>query len=373
VEKRYLFWFFNWLALSGQFARGSRGVGIHHLGAKALGDWPVPLAPLGEQVRIVAAIEEQFSRLDGASASFERVLVLLRRMRAAVLQAAVTGRLVPQDPSDGSASDEVAGLGIGPRFTKGMKPPTLDHMTLPLNWITARVEDVAERVTVGFVGPMKSEYRTDGVPFLRSQNVRPNRFDPKGLMHVSPEFHQRIIKSRLLPGDVVVVRSGSVGTACVVPDAVSEANCSDLVVVQRPTGADPHFLAYYMNSLAQRDVRAGQVGVALTHFNTKSVAALPIPVPPLSEQRRIVAEADRQLSFVSRMEAVITQMLERTIQLRGSVLRDAFSGKLVGQDPSDEAASTLLERMASQDPSRSGGSTAGSRSLRSPRKKVAAS
>ena len=63
LQPTYLLWFFKWLAISGQFARGSRGVGIHHLGAKALSEWDVPVAPLDEQKRIVAVIEEQFSRL----------------------------------------------------------------------------------------------------------------------------------------------------------------------------------------------------------------------------------------------------------------------------------------------------------------------
>ncbi|HUM70726.1 MAG TPA: restriction endonuclease subunit S, partial [Chloroflexota bacterium] len=184
----------------------------------------------------------------------------------------------------------------------------------------------------GHVGPMKDEYIDDGIPFLRGQNVRENRFDPEGLKFISPKFDEQLSKSQLKPGDIVVIRSGSVGVTCVIPETLQHANCSDLVIIQKP----PHFVseygAYYMNSLAKRLVRAGQVGVALIHFNTKSVAALPIPLPPLAEQKRIVAEVERRLSVVAATEQAITTNLARAERLRQSILHRAFTGQLVPQD-----------------------------------------
>jgi type I restriction enzyme S subunit len=211
---------------------------------------------------------------------------------------------------------------------------------------------------------MQTEYIPEGIPFLRSQNVRANRFDNVGLKYVSGDFHKRIIKSKLLPGDVAIVRSGNVGTACVIPDTLGEANCSDLVVIQRPHGIDPLFVAYYMNSMAQRYVRAGRVGVALTHFNTKSVAALPVPVPPMKEQQRIVAETERQLSNIDYLEQILFQVEHRAVQCRSSILTAAFSGKLASQDTNDEPASVLLDRIATERASCNGHTTRRVRTLR---------
>ncbi len=136
LEPTYLLWFFKWLALSGQFARGSRGVGIHHLGAKALSEWNVPVAPLDEQKRIVAAIEEQFSRLDAGLAALARVIGPLTgvqsgrvgQLRSAILAAAISGRLVAQDANDEPASVLLERIAAertssnGQKLTRSRKP-----------------------------------------------------------------------------------------------------------------------------------------------------------------------------------------------------------------------------------------------------------
>lgn len=212
---------------------------------------------------------------------------------------------------------------------KEPSPPNTTNLgPLPEGWTWATFEQLSERVTVGFVGSMKHEYVERGIPFLRGQNVRENRFDPEGLLNVSLEFHQKLSKSALRPGDLAVVRSGSVGVTCVIPDSLPEANCSDLVLVQRPLGFVPQYGAYYMNSLAKRHVAAGKVGVALIHFNTKSVAALAVPLPPIAEQARIVAEVERRLSVLDELQTVVNADLQRATRLRQSILQKAFSGTL---------------------------------------------
>lgn len=145
----------------------------------------------------------------------------------------------------------------------------------------------------------------------------------------------------------MIVRSGvNRGMACVVPEFLGEANCADLVIVQRPEGIHPRFLSFFINSLAQRYVRSEQVGVAIPHFNTQSLSALPVPVPPVNEQFRIVEEADRILSSTESLAEIVNRQVARSSTLRSGVLATAFSGSLVPQDPTDEPASNLLERIA---------------------------
>jgi Type I restriction modification DNA specificity domain len=308
------------------------------------------LPPLIEQRRIVAVIEEQFSRLDAGEEQLRRLQQRVRQWRRAITIAALTGRLthrlLDEEPADVAIERALERSGTRRRFG-GSSVPLDDALVarLPAHWVWSTIQDVAERVTVGHVGPMKHEYVPEGIPFLRSQNVRENEFAPGGLRYIRPAFHERLQKSRILPGDVLVVRSGTVGVSCVVPEWLGEANCADLVVVQRPIAINPHFLAYYVNAMTRGYVRSQTVGVALAHFNTRSVAQLPIPVPPLPEQERIVAGLQQYLSVIDAVSRAISLASGRSAQLRAAVLANAFRGQLVTHDPSDEPASELLERI----------------------------
>lgn len=342
---------------------------------------PFILAPLTTQTRIVAEIEKQFTRLDAATAALKRVQANLKRYRASVLKAACEGRLVSteaelarkegRDYETGDKllqrilrerrarweADTLSKMTTGSkrpaddrwkdRYVEPSAPDTTNLPKLPEGWTWASWEQLSQRVTVGHVGPMKHRYVQSGIPFLRSQNVRANRYDPEGLLFIPREFHDELQKSKLQAGDLLVVRSGSVGTTCVLPSHIGEANCADLVIVQRPALlAD--LGAYYMNSLAQKLIAEGKVGVALIHFNTASVASLPVPVPPAPEQERIAAECAKRLSIIDSTEAAILAKVRSASNLRQSVLSSAFQGKLVQQDPADEPATVALERIRAE-------------------------
>ncbi len=156
-------------------------------------------------------------------------------------------------------------------------------------WYETLLGQVAEDLTVGHVGSMAAEYVPTGIPFLRSQNIEPFRLDFTDVKYISHEFHSRLKKSALLPGDVVIVRTGNPGTAAVIPDAVGELNCSDLVIVRPGSNLDSKFLCYYINGIAQQHVDAHLAGAVQQHFNVGSARQLPLKLPPLPEQRAIAS------------------------------------------------------------------------------------
>lgn len=156
-------------------------------------------------------------------------------------------------------------------------------------WQTAVLGTLCRDVTVGHVGKMSDQYVPCGVPFLRSQDINPGWIDLTNIKYVSREFHGRLRKSALVPGDVVIVRTGYPGTAAVVPTDLPEANCADLVIIRPGPLLLPKFLAYLLNSpWGVSIIRGRLVGAAQQHFNIKVAHALEIPVPPLDAQRRIV-------------------------------------------------------------------------------------
>jgi len=158
------------------------------------------------------------------------------------------------------------------------------------NWSEVTLGDLCSRVTVGHVGKMADEYVEDGVPFLRSQNVRPFVIEPSGMLQVSESFHQKLRKSTLRAGDVVVVRTGYPGTAAVIPDHLDGSNCADLVVITPSESVNGHLLAAVFNSVWGKSAVGSQlVGSAQQHFNVGSAKALRVRLPERHVQDKIAA------------------------------------------------------------------------------------
>ena len=340
---------------------------------------PVRFSPPLEQHRIVAKIEELFSDLDAGVAALTRVRAKLKRYRASVLKAAVEGRLTAAwraahpdvEPAEkllerilterrakweAEQLRKYAEKGKEPpkgwkaKYKGPFEPDSKVCRPLPAGWTWATVDACAWEVTVGHVGPMKEKYEDVGFPFLRSQNVRPLRFDPLGLKFIPADFHAALAKSRLMGGELLVVRSGNVGEACVYPTDAGEANCADLVITRPLKGIVAQYLAVFVASpTGIRSVLGKRTGSALPHFNVGAMACSPIPIPPFAEQTEIVAEVDRRLSVVDAVETEVEHALQRAGRLRQSILKRAFEGGLLPQDPSDEPAEELLENLRAED------------------------
>jgi type I restriction enzyme S subunit len=375
VRHRFLYWLLKHEIRELADSQHAHGLAMMHINRGPFLSHSILLPPLDEQERIVARVdelmalchaldkslttrEEQRDQLTRASLArltertddqtdfrervgfhlnhFARVTAKpdqIDPLRQTVLALAVRGRLVEQSSTDESAAvllARVAGqkqrMGaerVGRDWVRGSA--VSEPFPLPSGWAWTRIGSAVERVTVGFVGSMTDHYVPVGVPFLRSQNVRPGRLRKEGLIYISPEFHQSIRKSAVAPGDVVVVRSGSVGTACTIPSWLTEANCSDLVVVQRPLAVHPGYLSFYLNSLAAEHIAAGSVGMALTHFNTKSVATMPLPLPPIAEQHRIVAKVDELMVVCDELERSLTAVQTGRARLLEAVLHEALA------------------------------------------------
>jgi len=180
-------------------------------------------------------------------------------------------------------------------------------------WKETLLEDISEEITVGFVGSMASEYVEDGIPFFRSKNISPYNILWDDMKYISHEFHKKIKKSILRPGDVVIVRTGKPGTSSIIPDTIKEANCSDLVIVRPGPNLNKKFLAYYLNSAAINHINAHLVGAVQQHFNVGAAKKLSIPLPPLPEQKaiaHILGSLDDKIELNRKMNATLESMAQ---------------------------------------------------------------
>ena len=251
----------------------------------------VVLPPLPEQERIVSILDEAFAALATATANAEKNLVNTRELFESKLN-----RVFSQK-GDG--------------------------------WEEATFLDLCKQITVGHVGSMKKHYRSAGISFLRSQNIRPFAVDTNNLMFIDPAFEATLTKSRLYPGDVAIVRTGYPGTTAVIPEWLGDANCSDLVIVRPGKDIDSHFVAAFFNSPIGRKMVGGQlVGAAQKHFNVTSAKQVQFPYPSLPEQRAIVQELDDLSENVKRLEAIFQCKHSTLANLKQSILHKAFTGEL---------------------------------------------
>lgn len=329
----------------------------------------IPLAPLPEQRRIVEKIEELFSRLDAGVAALERVRANLKRYRAAVLKAAVEGKLTEQwraqhpdtahnvrlpqaDPHrrPGRRAGRLWGSGVVPELTEAERDGK------PNEWLWCKVRDLGpipdDVVQVGPMSMKSSDFADNGVPVLNVGCVQWDRLDESKLNHLPEQRAAQFERYRIRSGDVLFTRSGTVGRC-----AVAEARHARWLMTFHllrarvdPGACLPRYLRLVFEGAPhiRRQTRSASVGTTRAGFNTNLLATLDVPLPSLAEQVEIVAEVERRLSVLDEIERETEAALKRAARLRQSILKRAFEGRLVPQDPNDEPASVLLERIKAQ-------------------------
>lgn len=363
----YLAHWFNGPAARKIMADQVAGVAITRLTLEKINAFPIPLAPRHEQDRIVAALDERLSELDASVASLERAERNLVRYRAAVLAAACSGTLVPTEADlarrEGRSyepADQLLARILAERrkantkakYEEPAQPDTRKLPKLPEGWAWATIDSLSAEVRNGLGMPPHAD---SGAPILRISAVRSGRVDVGEVRYlgVAPEGSEQY---RLLPGDLLFTRYNGtkelVGACGCVPESGAGLYYPDKLIRVRmlPNGAIPNYvmLAAGTGEAAKHvwshlRTTAGQVGIA-----GQDVKSIPIPLPPLAEQERIIAEVDRHLSRADALAASIAQAKRRAQRLRRAILTAAFQGRLVPQDPNDEPASVLLERIRAQ-------------------------
>ena len=153
-------------------------------------------------------------------------------------------------------------------------------------WKEVTLDEIAD-LTVGFVGKTATHYVGEGIRFLRSMNVEPFRINYNDPKFIDQEFHNKIKKSELNSGDVVIVRTGKPGACSVIPQKLGKWNCADLVVVKpNHECVNSTYLAAFIN-LAYGVINAHLVGAVQQHFNVGVAKKLKIKLPPMDLQNKI--------------------------------------------------------------------------------------
>jgi type I restriction enzyme S subunit len=357
------------------------GVGRPRLNLTEIKSILVPLAPPPEQIRLVAKIEELLSDLDAGVSSLERARANLKKYRAAVLRAAVTGeltaewraahpnvepahklleRILPERGGTWVAKFSAKNRSHSGRQTNFIEPAATTGEPLPElppSWCWVRVEQLLSEPICNGIS-VKGSSEPPGVPALRLNAMSDKGFNyaERRYIPISTEVTAAL---RVCEGDFFIARgNGSlhlVGRGTLAQQPRETIVFPDTMIRVRLTG--PQSIRRFVNLIWGSQVVRGQIEkkarttAGIYKISQEDIKGFLIPLPPEDEQVYLLAEADRHLSVIEAADNYIAASLKRAARLRQSILKEAFAGRLVPQDPNDEPVSVLLDRIRQTRPS----------------------
>jgi len=387
IFNNYAFYFL--LSKYIQINSRAKGSGTPHVDPDLLWNYKFPVAPINEQHRIVSKIEELFSELDKGIESLKTAREQLKIYRQALLKHAFEGKLTEQWRKDNAEQLETADQlleRIKQEREERYQQHTNDWKEAVKEWESKGKEEKKPRKPVipkvvkyisddeqsklflipkkykwcrfgnvyaeSVLGKMLDKKKNKGnlKPYLRNINVRWGRFDLSDILNMRFEVHE-LKRYTVSKGDLVICEGGEPGRC-----AIWEQEKQEFLIQKALHRVrlfkyliNPKFIYYFIMFSANQGILSNYfTGTTIKHLTGASLSKLPIPLSSFEEQNKIVQLLDELLSVVDNSENEIENNLICTESLRQSILKKAFSGKLIPQDPNDEPASELLKRIAQE-------------------------
>jgi type I restriction enzyme S subunit len=330
-------------------------------------NYSIVLPPLAEQTRIAKKLDELLAQVDTLKARINAIPALLKRFRQSVLAAAVSGRLTEEWRNTNGAlqlqslqqalsylkkfkSEQIKLKNVKSDLAFGESPTDGEYLgNIPDVWKKLRIRDISIKITDGEHATPKRQIH--GHYLLSARNIGNSEILLSDVDYVGDDEYQRIRK-RCDPsiGDVLISCSGSVGRVALVDknDAYVMVRSAALV---RPLKeiVNIKYLMYFLQSpLAQVQIATRSKSTAQANLFLGEIKEIEFSYPSLDEQTEIVSRVDQLFAFADQLEAKVVSAKTRIDHLTQSILAKAFRGELVPQDPNDEPASVLLERIKAQ-------------------------
>ena len=277
-------------------------------------DLDLLLPPLAEQGRIVEKIEKMFEKIDAGVEKLKSAQEKIKQYKQSVLHSAFTGKLYKTT-----------------------------------EWKNAELKDVCKKITDGSHNPPGKQY--SGIPMLSGQNIKNNRINFDDFRFISEKDYEFELKrTPIESGDILLTIVGTIGQSAVVPEQISPFAIQRSVALIKPAkDILSLFIKYYFDSpIAKSFFKIKERGTAQKGIYLNTLKELIITIPTIPEQKKIVEEIEKRFTKADKMLDAVEKSLQLSEQLKQSVLKKAFEGKLVPQDPNDEPASVLLDRIKSE-------------------------
>jgi len=371
------------------------GTTVHSIEMPRLASFELPIAPTNEQRRIVEKIEALFDEIDAGVQSLQKARATLGHYRQSLLKSAFEGRLTAdwraqnadklEAPETLLARIQTEGdtrykaalddwqtaltkwradgeQGKKPAKPKRPKEPARIEVDvlpeLPKSWLWATLDEIVSgqprsMQSGPFGSSLKhSEFRDRGILVVGIDNVRNGSFSMGSENRISPEKYSELMKYTARPRDLLITVMASLGRSCVIPESLETAIITKHVyrITIEHNLLDVHFYNYLVQAewVTRKAMLQNAFGQTRPGINSSVLRSLPVPILSKKEQTEIVRILDARLDAANAMETEIDAALTRAEALRQSILKKAFSGQLVPQDPTDEPALVLLERIKTE-------------------------
>jgi type I restriction enzyme S subunit len=359
------------------------GTTVQSIEFSRLKEFNIPIAPCAEQERIVAKVDELCSELDAGVASLKRAKALLKKYRQAVLKAAVTGELTRDWRERRKGEIRESGAELLQRILKARRaaweagelaklrakgklpkddrwkqkyrepqpPDTTALPALPDGWVWATVQQLCEAerpISYGVLQPGADV--SDGIPLVRVGDVSDGHVAVGGLKRITSAIADEYRRTTLRGGEVLLTVVGSIGRTAVVPPSLAGANIARAVAMLpvSPLARAPWVELWLRFEPNRQRLESMAHEVARKTLNLEDVRDFAVPVPSFEEQDQIIEEVEDSDSLAEVLLASTNTIGSQASSLRQSILKAAFAGKLVPQNPNDEPARVLLERIRTE-------------------------
>ena len=351
VEKRYLFYYL--LRIRQNLLDIGKGGTQANISQTVLKQVEFPLAPLNEQRRIVAKLEKILAKVNTCQQRLERIPTILKRFRQSVLAAACSGRLTADWREQNCDVEPAEELLTNFKKTKDYKKVKIKNeltipFDLPLSWEWINLIEGCKSITDGdHQAPPKQER---GIPFLVISNIKDGKLYFSNTRYVSKEYYDKIKESRKpIKGDILYSVVGSYGIPVMVNVEREFCFQRHIALLRVNKLLSNTYLLYILQSLLVfSQATAVATGIAQLTVTLTGLRKIKIPLPPLEEQKEIVTRVEALFKKCDSIEKRYQKAKNYTNKLTQSILAKAFRGELVPQDPNDEPAEILLEKIRSE-------------------------
>lgn len=290
----------------------STGTGLQHINKDFFEICKIPLPPLAEQHRIVTKLDAVMQKVESNKQRLEKIPKLLKRFRQSVLAAAVN--------NDGE-----------------------EEITM----------NVCEEIQIGPFGTQlhRHDYISNGIPLVNPTHIQKGEIVPDMDLTITKQKFKELSNYHLKAGDVIMGRRGEMARCALVGERENGWLCGTGSLFFRPNikKVHPQYLYWVLsNSNTKAYLENEAKGSTMSNLNLSIVKNIPFPLPSIDEQKKIVKQVEQLFAFADKLEARYTKAKAMLDKLPQSILAKAFRGELVAQNPEDEPASVLLEKIKAE-------------------------